>query len=66
MSIPLVPELLRSHMKKLAAADARIDGRGRFEPRETTLETGILGNAEDLRGCRWGTRSSSPESSSSS
>ena len=46
MSIPLVPELLRSHLEKLAAADARIDGRGRFEPRETTLETGILGNAE--------------------
>ena len=27
MSIPLVPELLRSHLEKLAAADARIDGR---------------------------------------
>ena len=33
MSIPLVPELLRANaMEKLAAADARIDGRGRFEP----------------------------------
>ena len=25
MSMPLVPELLRSHLEKLAAADARID-----------------------------------------
>ena len=46
MSIPLVPELLRSHLSKLAEADMRIDGRSRFESRETTLETGILGNAE--------------------
>ena len=46
MSIPLVPELLRSHLSKLAETDMRIDGRSRFESRETTLETGILGNAE--------------------
>ena len=42
MSIPLVPELLRSHLSKLAEADMRIDGRSRFESRETTLETGTV------------------------
>ena len=54
MSIPLVPDLLRSHLEKLAETDQRMDGRGRFEPRKTTLETGVLGNAEGSARVRMG------------
>ena len=46
MSIPLVPELLRKHLTDLAESDLRIDGRGRFESREISLEVGILPRAE--------------------
>ena len=46
MSIPLVPELLRKHLADLAESDLRIDGRGRFESREISLEVGILPRAE--------------------
>ena len=44
--VELVPKLLRQEMARLAEQDARIDGRGRFEGREITLETDCLYNAE--------------------
>ena len=44
--VELVPNLLRQEMTRLAEQDARIDGRGRFEGREITLETDCLYNAE--------------------
>ena len=44
--VELVPNLLRQEMARLAEQDARIDGRGRFEGREITLETDCLYNAE--------------------
>ena len=44
--VELVPNLLRQEMARLAEQDARIDGRGRFEGREISLETDCLYNAE--------------------
>jgi exosome complex component RRP42 len=42
----LVPSLLRQELARLAEEDARLDGRGRWEAREITLETDCLYNAE--------------------
>jgi exosome complex component RRP42 len=46
MAIPLVSKILRAHLLELAAKDERLDGRGRWEGRETSLEVNILPNAE--------------------
>ncbi len=46
MSLPTVPHLLRSHLSELASRDERSDGRGRWEGRDYTLETGVLERAE--------------------
>ena len=37
--VALVPTLLRQELARLAENDARIDGRGRWEARDITLET---------------------------
>ena len=42
----LVPSLLRQELARLAEEDARLDGRGRWEAREITLETDCIYNAE--------------------
>ena len=44
--VELVPTLLRQELSRLAEDDARLDGRGRWEGREFTLETDCLYNAE--------------------
>ena len=44
--VELVPQLLRQQLQDLAQQDKRIDGRGRWQSREMTLETGVLYNAE--------------------
>jgi exosome complex component RRP42 len=54
MSIPLVPQLLRSHLIELAENDQRLDGRGQWDGREVQLEVGILGNAEGSAKVRMG------------
>jgi exosome complex RNA-binding protein Rrp42 (RNase PH superfamily) len=46
MSIPLVPQLLRSHLKELADNDQRLDGRTQYQGRELELEVNVLANAE--------------------
>ena len=46
MSIPLVPNLLRSHLAELALEDKRHDGRQRFEGRDVELEINCLPRAE--------------------
>ena len=42
MTIPIVPKLLRAHLGELAANDARIDGRDRWEGRELEVEHSVL------------------------
>ena len=54
MSIPLVPQLLRSHLVELAENDQRLDGRRQWDGREVQLEIGILGNAEGSAKVRMG------------
>ena len=44
--VELVPALLRQELARLAADDQRLDGRGRWESREVSLETDCLYNAE--------------------
>ena len=44
--VELVPTLLRQELARLAEDDLRLDGRGRWEGREVTLETDCLYNAE--------------------
>ena len=46
MTIPLVPNLLRAHLSELAENDSRIDGRERWQGRETKVEVGVLPRAE--------------------
>ena len=46
MSIPLVPQLLRSHLKELADNGQRLDGRTQYQGRDVELEVNVLGNAE--------------------
>ena len=46
MAQPLVPELLRDHLRDLAERDGRIDGRAQWEGRELSLEVGVLDRAE--------------------
>jgi exosome complex component RRP42 len=54
MSIPLVPQLLRSHLKELADSDQRLDGRTQYQGRDVELEVNILGNAEGSARVRMG------------
>ena len=54
MSIPLVPQLLRSHLRELAENDQRLDNRSQFEGRDVEIEVGILGNAEGSARVRMG------------
>ena len=44
--VELVPALLRQELARLAEEDQRIDGRGRWDPRDGSLETDGLYNAE--------------------
>ena len=44
--VELVPALLRQELARLAEDGARMDGRGQWEPRDVTLETDCLYNAE--------------------
>ena len=44
--VELVPALLRQELARLAEEDQRIDGRGRWDPRDVSLETDCLYNAE--------------------
>ena len=54
MSIPLVPQLLRSHLRELADNDQRLDSRAQFEGRDVDVEVGILANAEGSARVRMG------------
>lgn len=54
MSIPLVPQLLRSHLRELADNDQRLDSRDQFEGRDVEIEVGILANAEGSARVRMG------------
>jgi len=54
MSIPLVPQLLRSHLKELADNDQRLDGRTQYQGRDVELEVNVLGNAEGSAKVRMG------------
>ena len=54
MSIPLVPQLLRSHLRELADNDQRLDSRAQFEGRDIDVEVGILANAEGSARVRMG------------
>ena len=54
MSIPLVPNLLRSHLAELALEDKRHDGRQRFEGRDVELEINCLPRAEGSARVRMG------------
>ncbi len=54
MSIPLVPQLLRSHLKELADNDQRLDGRNQYEGRDVEIEVNVLGNAEGSARVRMG------------
>lgn len=54
MSIPLVPQLLRSHLTELADNDQRLDGRGQYEGRDLELEVNVLANAEGSARVRMG------------
>ena len=54
MSIPLVPQLLRSHLKELADNDQRLDGRTQYQGRELELEVNVLANAEGSARVRMG------------
>jgi|TARA_B110000438_G_scaffold26237_2_gene24875 exosome complex component RRP42 len=54
MSIPLVPQLLRSHLRELADNDQRLDGRGQYEGRDLELEVNVLANAEGSARVRMG------------
>ena len=44
--VELVPALLRQELARLAEDGARMDGRGQWEPRDVSLETDCLYNAE--------------------
>ena len=44
--VELVPSLLRQELARLAEEDNRIDGRGRWDARDVSLETDCLYNAE--------------------
>ena len=44
--VELVPALLRQELARLADEDSRIDGRGRWDTRDVSLETDCLYNAE--------------------
>ena len=52
--VALVPSLLRQELATLADNDQRIDGRGRWESRDITLETDCLYNAEGSAKVTWG------------
>jgi len=52
--VELVPKLLRKELEDLANQDKRIDGRGRWDMREITLETDCLYNAEGSAKVVWG------------
>jgi exosome complex component RRP42 len=52
--VALVPTLLRQELARLAENDARIDGRGRWEARDITLETDCLYNGEGSAKVVWG------------
>ena len=54
MSIPLVPQLLRSHLKELADNGQRLDGRTQYQGRDVELEVNVLGNAEGSARVRMG------------
>jgi|TARA_B110001454_G_scaffold215346_1_gene236596 exosome complex component RRP42 len=54
MSIPLVPQLLRSHLKELADNDQRLDGRNQYQGRDLELEVNVLANAEGSARVRMG------------
>lgn len=54
MSIPLVPQLLRSHLKELADNGQRLDGRTQHQGRDVELEVNVLGNAEGSARVRMG------------
>ena len=54
MTIPIVPKLLRAHLGELAANDARIDGRDRWEGRELEVEHSVLPRAEGSARVRMG------------
>ena len=62
--VELIPNLLRQEMVRLAEQDARIDGRGRFEGREISLETDCLYTLRDQPKSPWVKPSSMPELSS--
>ena len=44
--VELVPSLLRQELARLAEENQRIDGRGRWDSRDVSLETDCLYNAE--------------------
>ena len=54
MSIPLVPQLLRSHLTELADNDQRLDGRGQYEGRDLELVVNVLANADGSARVRMG------------
>ncbi|MEE2624786.1 MAG: RNA-binding protein, partial [Candidatus Thermoplasmatota archaeon] len=54
MTIPLVPKLLRAHLRELAINESRIDGRQRWEGRELDVESGVLPRAEGSARVRMG------------
>lgn len=49
-----VPNLLKQELAELASRDMRIDGRGRFERQDVTLEVDCLYNAEGSAKVTWG------------
>ena len=49
-----VPNLLKQELAELASEDMRIDGRGRFERQDVTLEVDCLYNAEGSAKVTWG------------
>ena len=54
MAAPPVPKLLRDHLATLADGDERLDGRGRFEPRDLNIEVDVLPRAEGSAMVRMG------------
>ena len=54
MTIPIVPNLLRDHLRDLAHNDSRIDGRDRWEGRKLDVQHSVLPRAEGSARVRMG------------
>tara|TARA_Y100001968_G_C19422508_1_gene752548 strand:- start:465 stop:1244 length:780 start_codon:yes stop_codon:yes gene_type:complete len=54
VTIPIVPNLLRDHLRDLAHNDSRIDGRDRWEGRKLDVQHSVLPRAEGSARVRMG------------